>query len=88
MRPGGHKKRCSVCRALGHKRNNCPALPVHDCEERPTEAAAPQPSQPPTAPTPPATPTPPAAPTPSAHHHHHQTLQYNSPANHLMELEI
>jgi len=74
MRPGGHRKRCSVCRALGHKRNNCPALLVHGCEERPTEATAPQPtqptqsepppSQPPTTPTPLATPTPAAALTP------------------------
>ena len=74
MRPGGHRKRCSVCCALGHKRNNCPTLPVHGCEERPSEATTPQPtqptqsepppSQPPPTPTPLATPTPPAAPTP------------------------
>ncbi|XP_027934309.1 uncharacterized protein LOC114189806 [Vigna unguiculata] len=74
IRLGGHRKRCSVCRALGHKRNNYPALPVHGCEERPTEAVAPQPtqptpsepppSQPSAAPTPPATTTPPTTITP------------------------
>jgi len=63
IRPGGHKKKFSVCRALGHKRNNCPTLPKQGREERPTEAATlqptqPTPSQPPTsaAPTPPTTP--------------------------------
>ena len=45
MRPSAHRKRCSVCRALGHKRNNCPALHKQGCEERPIEAAAPQPTQ-------------------------------------------
>jgi len=84
MRSGGHRKICSVCRALGHKRNNCPALPIHGCEECPTEAVAskptqPTPSEPPAAPTPPATPIPPATPPPK--------LQHNSPANHLMALE-
>jgi len=74
MRSGGHRKRCSVCRVLGHNKNNCPTLPVHGCEERPTEVATPQPtqptpnqpplSQPPVVPTPPATPTPLAAPPP------------------------
>jgi len=68
MRPGGHRKRCSVCRALGHKRNNCLVLLVHGCEERPTEAATPQPNQPTQSEPPPsqphATPTPLAAPTP------------------------
>jgi len=74
MRPGGHRKRCSICRALGHKRNNYPTLLVHGCEERPIEVATPQPtqptpsepppSQPPAPPTPPTTPTPFAAATP------------------------
>jgi len=27
MRNGGHRKRCSVCRQFGHKRNTCPSLP-------------------------------------------------------------
>ena len=63
MRNGGHIKRCSVCRQLGHKRNICPSLLIQGCEERPT--APTQQSQPQVGPTSTATPTPTPAPTPA-----------------------
>jgi len=27
---GGHRKKCSICRQIGHKRNNCPDKPVDE----------------------------------------------------------
>ena len=27
---GGHRKKCSICRQIGHNRNNCPDKPVDE----------------------------------------------------------
>jgi len=27
---GGHRKKCSICRQIGHNRNNCPDKPMDE----------------------------------------------------------
>ncbi|XP_027937571.1 uncharacterized protein LOC114192148 isoform X2 [Vigna unguiculata] len=45
LRKGGHRKRCRVCRELGHNRTNCPQLPTQGQSSQPSDAP-PQPTQP------------------------------------------
>jgi len=36
---GGHRKKCSICRQIGHNRNNCPNKPVDEQTATPAETA-------------------------------------------------
>ena len=45
LRKGGHRKRCRVCRELGHNRTHCPQLPTQGQSSQPTDGP-PQPTQP------------------------------------------
>jgi len=36
---GGHRKKCSICRQIGHNRNNCPDKPVDEQTATPAETA-------------------------------------------------
>jgi len=59
LRKGGHRKRCRVCRELGHNRKHCPQVPTQVQSSQPADAppqatqqsqkptyAPPQPTQP------------------------------------------
>ena len=36
---GGHRKKCSICRQIGHNRNNCPDKPVDEQTATPAATA-------------------------------------------------
>jgi len=42
VRQGGTRKRCAICRQLGHKRNNCPQAPPPQQQPTPTPSATQQ----------------------------------------------
>jgi len=39
IRKGGHRKKCSICRQIGHNRNNCPNKPMDEQTTTPVETA-------------------------------------------------
>ena len=38
---GGHRKKCCICRQIGHNRNNCPDKPVDEQTVTPAETVTP-----------------------------------------------